>query len=164
MRPENARVNREVVDPLCRLMLERVENDLLVEVVQLAADDHRIDRHGADRDGAVLDDRFAALIEVAAGGEVHHGVGPPAFGPLEFVDFFIGAAGDRRGSHIGVDLRLRRPPDRHRIELVAQVNLVRGNDHAPGCDFVAHLNRREMPFPLGDACHLGRDDAEAGVF
>ncbi len=157
-------MDRKIIDSLCRLLPERVENDLLVEVVQLAADDHRVDRHGADGDGAVLDDRLAALIEVAAGGEVHHGVGPPAFGPLEFDDFFIGAAGDRRGPHVGVDLRLRRPADRHRVKLVAEMDLVGRDDHPPGRDFIADLRRREMSLAIGDAFHLGRDDAEAGVF
>ena len=48
---EHARVDREVVDALPRLVLEGFEHHLLVEVLDLAADDHRVDRDGADRDG-----------------------------------------------------------------------------------------------------------------
>ena len=102
---EHAGVNREVIDALLRLMFAAMARiDCVVEVLELAADDHRIDRDGADRHGAVLQDRFAALVEIAAGGEVHHRVGAPALGPVQLFDFFVRSGRDRRGPHVGVDL------------------------------------------------------------
>ena len=158
---EDTCVDGEVVDALLRLVFEGGEDDLLVEILDLAADDHRVDGHGADRDGGVPAERIAAFVEVAAGREVHDRVGAPLLGPLELLDFLVRAGGDGRCAHVGVDLGLGRAADRHRVELVAEVREVRGNDHAAGGDLVADLRRGEVRLALGDALHLGRDDAEA---
>ena len=160
---EHAGVDREVVDALLRLVLERLEDEALVEVFDLAPDDHRVDRDGADRHGAVAHDRVAAGVEVAAGGEVHHRVGAPPFRPLQLLDLLVGAGADRRGADVRVDLRERRPADGHRVELVVQVVPVGRDDHPPGGHFVADLRRGEVRLAGRDAGHLRRDDAEAGV-
>ena len=103
---QDARVDGEVVHALLRLVLERLEDHLLVEVLDLAADDHRVDRHRADGHRAVADEGVAALVQVAAGGEVHHRVGAPLLGPLQLLDFLVGSARNRRCAHVGVDLGL----------------------------------------------------------
>ncbi len=161
---EHAGVDGEIVDALLGLAGEGLADDGLVEVFDLSADDHRIDRHRADGDGRVLDDGNAGGVEVAAGGEIHDGVGAPALGPVKFLDLFVGGRGDGAGAHVGVDLGLGRPADGHGVELVAQVIDVGGDDHAPGGDFVAHLLGRQVGLALGHPAHLGRDQAQAGVF
>jgi hypothetical protein len=45
---QHARVDREVVDALLRLMLAASRGSPRRQVLDLAADDHRVDRHGAD--------------------------------------------------------------------------------------------------------------------
>ena len=88
---EHARVNREVVDALLRLMFKRGEDDLFVKVFELFPDNHRVNRHGADGDRRGLAERFATFIKVSTGGEVHHGVRAPLLCPLQFLDFFVRA-------------------------------------------------------------------------
>ena len=51
--------------------------------------------------------------------------------------------------------------DAHRVEAVSEVDPVGGDDHAAGGDLVAHLLGGEVRLALGDAAHLGRDDARA---
>ncbi len=144
MLAEDAGVDGEIIDALLGLVFQFLEDDVVGEVFDLPADDHRIDRDGADGDGAVLDDRLAAGVEIAAGGEIHDRVGAPALGPLEFFDFFIGAAGDGGGAHVGVDLGEAGAADAHGFELVFQMDFVGGNDHAAGGDFGADLLGGEM--------------------
>jgi hypothetical protein len=48
----HAGVDGHVVDALLGLVLDGLEDDLLVEVFELAPDDHRVDRDGADGHGA----------------------------------------------------------------------------------------------------------------
>jgi hypothetical protein len=106
MAAADAGVDGEVVHTLLGLVVERGFDGGPVEVFEFLPDDHRVDRDGADGDGGVADDGLAALVEVAARGQVHHGVGPPPLGPLELLDFFIGAGGDGAGAHVGVHLGL----------------------------------------------------------
>ncbi len=86
---EDAGVDGQVVDALLGLAFDFFEDDVVGEVFDLAADDHGVDRDGADGDGGVVDDGLAAFVEVAAGGEVHEGVGAVFLGPVEFFDFFV---------------------------------------------------------------------------
>jgi hypothetical protein len=157
---QHAGVDREVVDALARLVLERVEHGALVELLDPAAHDHRVDRHGADRNARVLDDRIARGVEVAARGEIHHRVGAPALGPVELLDLLVGAARYGRRAHVRVDLGGARSADRHRVEPVREVHLVRGDHHAARGHLVAHHLGREMGLALRDALHLRRHGAE----
>jgi len=50
-------------------------------------------------------------------------------------------------------------PNRHRIQLKTQMNLVGGNDQPTGCDLEPNLLGREVRLALGDAQHLVRDHA-----
>src|SRR6185437_12896187 len=147
-------VDREVIDSLRGLMFEGIENDFRRQVFDLAADDHRINGNGADGDGAGANDGVAGGVQVAAGGKVHHGVGAPLLGPAKFLDFLCGAGTDRRSAHVGVHLGEAGPANGHGVEVVAEVNLVGGDDHAAGGDLIANLGRGQVPLALGDALHL----------
>ena len=81
----------EVIDPLSRLVLETLEDDLVIEIFDLSSDDHRIDRNRADRHRALLDQGETTRVDVSTGRKVHRRIGAPALGPLQFLDFFIGA-------------------------------------------------------------------------
>ena len=160
---QNARMNREVVDALGGLLLQLGEDNLVREVVEVPTDDHRVDRHRADRDRRLPDNRFAALVEVAACGEIHDRVGPPPFGPAQLLQLLARTGRDRRRAHVGVDLGLRRPTDAHRVEPVPQVHAVGGDNEPSRGNLVADLFGGEVLFALGNAGHLGRDDAAASV-
>ena len=142
MRLTNACVNRQVVHALLAWLTSSAPDHRPVEIFDLPADDHRVDRHGADRHSRILYDRATRCVQVAAGGEVHHGVRPPPLGPAEFFDFFIGARRHGRCAHVGVDFCFAGAADGHRVEIVLQVIDVGGDDHPPGGDFVANLRRR----------------------
>src|SRR5690606_38272115 len=116
-RQAHAGVDGEVVHPLLRLFDQGVAEDLPGQVLGNAADlfQRLIDRHGADRHGAVADDPFAGVVDVAAGAEVHHRVRAPADGPDHLVDLVGDIAGDGRIADVGVDLDQEVAADRHRL-------------------------------------------------
>src|SRR5437764_1016756 len=69
---EHARVDREVVDALLRLLDERVAVDLPGELLGLAADllERLVDRHRADGHRRVAQDPLAGLVAVFARREI----------------------------------------------------------------------------------------------
>ncbi len=139
----HAGVDGEVVDALLALLDQRVAVDLPGELhrVAVALLQRLVDRHGADRHRRVADDPFAGGVDVAAGGEVHHGVGAPADRPHHLVDFLLDRGGDGRVADIGVDLGEEVPADRHRLQF--GVVDVAGDDGAAARDLVAHEFRRD---------------------
>src|SRR3546814_142286 len=142
-----------------------------------------VDGDGADRDGRVADDPFAGVVDVAAGGEVHDGVGAPADRPDHLVDLGRDVGGYGGIADVGVDLDEAVAADRHRLGF--RVADVAGDDGADAGDFVAHefggdvigdfgaevLAVTDVLAELfaaeiladGDIFHLGGDDAFAGV-
>ena len=128
----------EIVDALLALLDQRVLVALPVELDGIAVDllQRLVDRHRADRDRRVADDPFARVVDVAAGREIHHGVGAPADRPHHLLHFFLDRGGHGRVADIGVDLGEEVPPDDHRLQL-GMVD-VGGNDGAPARDFRAH--------------------------
>jgi len=135
-------VDREIVDALLALLDEGVLVALPVELDRVAVDlfQRLVDRHGADRHRRIADDPFARVVDVAAGREVHHGVGAPADRPHHLLDFLL----DRRRhggiADIGVDLGEKVAADDHRLQL-GVVDVGR-NDGAPARHFAAHEFRR----------------------
>ena len=95
----------EIVDALLGLLDQRVAEDFPRQLLGDAADlfERLIDGDGADRNGRVADDPFARVVDVAAGGQVHDGVGAPADRPDQLVDFGRDIGGDRRITDIGVN-------------------------------------------------------------
>src|SRR5262249_55276019 len=64
---EDAGMDGEVVDALLRLVLDLAPDDVVAEVLDAPAADHAETSYGADRNGAVIDDRLPAVIEVPPG-------------------------------------------------------------------------------------------------
>jgi hypothetical protein len=93
---------------------------------------------------------------VAAGGEIHDGVGAIVDGAMELFEF----VGDIRGgggiSDVGVDLAEEGDADAHGLE-IAMMN-VGGNDGASAGNLVANEFGREF-LALGDVLHFLGDDA-----
>ena len=134
----HAGVDGEIVDALLALLDQRVLVDLPVELDRIAVDllQRLVDRHGADRHRRIAQDPFAGVVDVAAGGEVHHRVGAPADRPHHLLDFFFDRRGDGGVADIGVDLHQEVAADDHRLEL--GVVDVGGDDGAAARDFGAH--------------------------
>ena len=65
MLPEHTGVKGEIVHALLRLVLEILENHIVGQVLQLAPDDHGIDRHRADGRPGVPDEGLPAHIDLA---------------------------------------------------------------------------------------------------
>ena len=160
----NTRMDGKVVDTLCCLLFQRFQDDFWRQLFDPPSNDHGIDRNGADRNSAVPNDRLAAGIQIASRRKVHDRIRSPPLGPLELFDFFIGAGGNGRRPHVGVDLGLGGTTNRHRVEFVFQMNLICGNHHPPGSHFIPDLFRGEVRFSLGNARHFGCHNAQASKF
>src|SRR4051812_2472631 len=183
-------VDGEIVDALLGLLDQSVAVDLPGEVLGDSADllQRLVDGDCADRHGAVADDPFPRVVDVAPGGEVHHRVGAPSYRPDHLVDLGGDVGGDGAVADIGVDLDQEVAADRHRLAL--RMVDVGGDDGAAPRHFVADEFRRDVigdagpeilavpykasafRFPYkgaaeiladGDIFHLGRDDAAAGI-
>ena len=84
----------------------------------------------------MADDGFANGGDVAAGGEIHHGVGSVVNGGVQLLEFFVDVGGDGGVADVGVDLAERLDADGHGLEF-GMVD-VGGDDHAAAGDFIAH--------------------------
>ena len=158
---QHAGVDGHVIHALRGLLFDHFEHDFGVQVFDsLHPRDGFVDRNGADGNRRVAQDGFANFVDVAAGGEIHDGVGAVVDGGMQLLEFFIHFRGDGGVADVGVDLAQRRHADRHRLEF--RMVDVGGNDHASAGDFVAHQFGRELFF-VGDERHLFRDHALARV-
>ena len=92
----HAAMDGHVVDALLRLVLDHVEKMLRLHVFDFAAElfEHLINRHGANRHGRSGDQLLADIVDVAAGGEVHHGICAEVDGCVQLFEFAFEAAGD----------------------------------------------------------------------
>ncbi len=161
MGTQEARVNREVVNTLLGLALQAFENELLGELFDCPTDDHRVNRHSANRNAGSLHDGTAASVEIAARGQIHHRVGTPALRPAQLFHLLVRAGGNGGCSHVGIDLGSRAAPNARRIEDAAQVHFVSGNHQTSGCNLVADLFRSQMRLALGHASHRGSNDSKS---
>ena len=186
----HAGVDGEIVDALFALFDQRVLVDLPVEFDGIAIHllQRLVDRHGADGHRRIAQDPFARVVDVAAGGEVHHGVGAPADRPHHLLDFLLDRRRYGRVADIGVDLHQEVAADDHRLEF-GVVDVGR-DDGAAARDLAAHEFRRDEGghraaellavgerglravelflaaeiFALGDVDHFLGDDAGLGEF
>src|SRR5690606_6295972 len=95
-----------------------------------------VDRYSADRHRRVADDPLAGLVDVLAGGQVHHGVRAPADAPGQLGHFFLDRGAEGRVADIAVDLHQEVAADDHRLQLHV-VDVGRDDGAATG-DFLAH--------------------------
>ena len=186
----HAGVDGEIIDALLALLDQRVLVAFPIELDGVAVDllQRLIDRHGADRHRRIAQNPFAGVVDVAAGGEVHHRVGAPADRPHHLFHFLFHRRGDGGVADIGVDLGEEVAADRHRLEL-GVIDVAR-NDGAAARHLVAHEFRRDEQrhrgaetfavvmgglrdvehllaaeiFALGDVDHFLGDDALARPF
>ena len=87
---EHAGVDGEVVDALLRLLLDDFEVEVDVQVFEpLDAVERLVDGHRADGDGRVAQDGVANLGNIAAGGEIHDGVGAVLDGHVQLAQLFV---------------------------------------------------------------------------
>ncbi len=133
----HAGVDGEVVHSLLGLLDERVLEHLPIELVGLAAHflKRLIDRHGADRHRGVAQNPAANVVDVAAGGEVHHRVAAPADRPDELLHLLGDAGRDGGVADIGVDLHQEVAADDDRFQF--RMVDVRRDYGAAACDLVA---------------------------
>ncbi len=150
-----------VIDALRRLFLDHFQHYFRVQILHaLDTGDGFVDWHGADGHGRVTQDGFADVMDVTAGGEVHHSVGAVVHGGVQFLQFFLRVRGDGRIADIGVDLAQRGHADGHGLKF--RMVDVGGNDHAAAGDFIAYEFWCDL-FTVGYVAHFFCDDALAGV-
>ena len=145
---QHAGVDGEVVHPLLGLFDEGVAVDVPGEFLGHAVHllQGLIDRHGADGQHGVADDPLAGLVDVFAGGEIHHRVGPPQGGPGEFLHLLLDGRGDGGVADVGVHLHQKVAADDHRLQF--RVVDVGGDDGPTPRHLIPHELRGYAP---GDA-------------
>jgi hypothetical protein len=124
---------------------------------------HLVNGDGADRHRRGVHDRQADGVDVAAGGQVHDGVGAEVDGGVQLLQFVVDGAGDGRVADVGVDLAGGGDADRHRLQPLRQVDRVGRDDHPAAGHLVADQVSVEV-LAAGNVTHLVRDDAPAGGF
>ena len=83
-------MNGHVVHALLSLLFDDFEHHVRGEVLNaLHARDGLVDRNGTDRHGRVAQDRFADFVNIAAGREVHHGVGAVVDRGVQLLEFLV---------------------------------------------------------------------------
>ena len=61
-------MNCEVIDALHRLLFNHGQNVIAAKILDIATDDHRVDRNRPNGDGRVSDNRLSTRIEIPARG------------------------------------------------------------------------------------------------
>ncbi|GBF27632.1 hypothetical protein MnTg02_02689 [bacterium MnTg02] len=87
----HAGMDGEIINPLLALLDQSIPIDLPAKLDGIAVDllQGLVNRNRADRHRRVANDPFPCVVDVAAGGEVHHRVGAPTDRPDHFLDFFL---------------------------------------------------------------------------
>jgi len=124
--------------------------------------DHLVDRDRADRHGARGDDRFANLVDAAAGREVHHRVGAEVHGEVEFLQLSVYIRCHGRVADVGVDLDPRHRADPHGVQAAGEMVHVGRYDQPAARDLTADQFGVER-LALRDSAHRRRDVSAASV-
>src|SRR5258706_84903 len=123
MLAHHAGVNGHVVDALLGLFFDYFEHQVEGEIFGAAdAGNGFVYGDGADRNGRSVDNGFADGGDVAAGGEVHHGIRAVVDRVVELFQLFINIGTGGGISDICVDLAFGGDADGHRFE-VAVMNI-----------------------------------------
>lgn len=138
MLAQHTGMDGEEIDALLGLFAAGGEDVVIGEFFDGFVDNHLVQRHRAQRDGAMLDEVAAAAIHVAAGGKVHHGVGAVFQGDFELVQFGDVVAVERGGADVGVDFGGDGPADGAGVEPAGQMIAVGGDDQPAGGQLLAH--------------------------
>ena len=102
---EHAGMDGHVVDALLGLLLDDFEHDFAGEVLDPAdAAERFVDRDGADGDGRILDDGLADARDIAAGREIHDGVGAEFDGVAQFLELLLDVGGGGGVADVRIDL------------------------------------------------------------
>ena len=162
VRHPDARVDREVIDALLRLLDQGLDEQIDVQLLGIAIDllEALVDRHRADGHRRVANDPLAGLVDVLARREIHDGVRAPLDRPAQLVDLLADRRRHGGVADVRVDLHEELRADDHRLAL--GVVDVRRQDGATTRDLVAHELRRHV-LADRDELHLRRDDAAPRV-
>ena len=151
---QHAGMDGHVIHALRRLLFDHLQHDLGSQIAHARhARKGFVDGHRADRNGAVAQNRFANVVDVAARREVHGRIGAEMHGGVELFQFLLDVGGGGGVADVGVDFALRRNANGHGLEL--EVADVGGNDHAAARHFVSDRFRRQA-LALGHILHLLR--------
>src|SRR5579885_2132294 len=156
---QDAGVDGKVVYALLGLLFDDLKIDINIQVFELFdAVEGLVDGHCSDGNGGMAQNGFADFRNVAAGGEIHDGVGAKLYGHVQLTEFLINVGGHGRVADIGVDFAPGRNANGHWFQL-RMVDVCR-NDESACSDFRANELRGEV-FAFGDELHFLGDDAFA---
>ena len=140
----DACMDREIVDPLLRLLDQSVTIDLPGQFFSFSTNlfECLIDGNGSDRNRRIADDPFASRVDILSCREIHNSVGAASCRISHLVDLFLDRGGNGGITDIGVDLDQEVTADRHRLDL--RMVDVRWNDRSPARNLVTHKLRRNL--------------------
>src|SRR5215471_4479074 len=160
MLAQDASVDGHVVYALLGLLFDDFEHQVHGEVFWTAhTGDGLVNRNRAYRNWRGFDDGFADFRNVAAGREVHHGVGAIVDRVMEFFQLLVNVGSGGRVADVRIDFAFECDADAHRLE-IAMMN-VGGDDGAAAGDLATDELGLDF-FAFGDVGHLLSDDILAG--
>jgi len=158
---EHSGVNRHVIHTLCGLLFNNFEHYLGVQVLDsFHAGDGFVNGYSSNGNGRMPQDRFANIVDVATGREIHHRIGAVVDSCVQLFQFFVDLGADCRVADIRIDLAQRGHADGHGLEF-GMVDIGR-DDHPAAGHFVAHQFGRDLLFMRNER-HFLRDGALARV-
>ncbi len=159
--PQQAGVNRHVVNALPRLRLDHLQQERRRQLFRAFHPGHRlVERHRAQRHRAVGEDGLADGPHIAAGAQVHHRVGPVAEGYRQLLLLRRDIGGGGGVAEVGVHLAAKVGADQHRPKV--GVPDVGRQDRPPARDLGAHKLGAD-PLLRCRVAHLLGDRAGAGI-
>src|SRR6185437_10417830 len=115
---QHARMNSHVIDTLLGLLLDYLKHYLNIQILHAPNARQRfVDGHSADWHRRFLDDGLADTRDVAAGREIHHGIGAVAYRVAQLIEFRFNVGCGRGAADIGVNFAYRFDANAHRLQV-----------------------------------------------
>ncbi len=104
MLPEQPGVNREKVHALPGLLFDDLQDRVVIDILNGTIDNDLINRHRPERHWADRQQLASDVVQIAAGTQVHHRIGPGLQRDLHLFDLAVEGRADAAASDVGVDL------------------------------------------------------------
>jgi hypothetical protein len=121
---QNTCVNGKEIDALLGLFFDCLQDYLFSYVLDVSILYDLINRHCAERCGALRQKLPTGIIEVAAGAQVHNCVSAGFEGNFHFFDFRFHRRSNAACADIGVDFSTKRPADSDWLEVSFYMQLI----------------------------------------
>ena len=152
---QHARMNREVVHPLLRLLLNHLQVKVNIQILHpLHPPQRLIQRHRPDRHRRVPQNRLPDHRNIPTRRQIHHRIRTKMHSGMQLLQLLIHIRHQRRVANIRVDLAQALHANAHRLQL-RMIDICRDN-HRPLRNLRPHQLRRQLLL-VRHKRHLFRD-------